>query len=51
MCVAMLSRTYREVLRTLELRGYDIFAGRASLSAKKKIALMAKTSASVTLKK
>lgn len=49
MCVAMLSRTYREVLRTLERRGYDIFAGRASLSARKKVALMATTSASVAL--
>ena len=49
MCVAMLSRTYREVLRTLEQRGYDVFAGRASLSAPKKITLMAKTSASVVL--
>lgn len=45
MCVAMLSGLYREILATIEARGYDVFGGRASLSTPRKLALMARRSA------
>jgi 15-cis-phytoene synthase len=45
MCVAMMSGLYREVLAEIEARDYDVFAGRAALSAPRKMALMARRSA------
>lgn len=45
MCVAMLSGLYREILGEIEVRGYDVFAGRAALSTPRKLALMARRSA------
>ncbi len=45
MCVSMLSGLYREILGTIEERGYDVFDGRASLSTPRKLSLMARRSA------
>jgi phytoene synthase len=40
MCVAMLAGLYREILREIEARDHDVFAGRVSLSAPRKLGLM-----------
>jgi phytoene synthase len=40
MCVAMLAGLYREILREIEARDHDVFAGRVSLSAPRKLRLM-----------
>jgi len=45
MCVSILSGLYREVLGEIEARRYDVFAGRAALSAPRKLALAARRSA------
>ena len=41
MCVAMLAGLYREILGEIEARDHDVFAGRVSLSAPRKLRLMA----------
>ena len=46
MCVAMLSGLYREILGEIEARDHDVFTGRAALSTPRKLALMARRSAS-----
>jgi 15-cis-phytoene synthase len=46
MCVAMLSGLYREILAAIEARGYDVLAGRVSLSTPHKLALMGRRTAS-----
>lgn len=46
MCVSMLSGLYREILAAIEARGYDVFAGRVSLSTPHKLALMGRRTAS-----
>lgn len=43
LCVAMLSGLYREILTVIEAQDYDVFAGRASLSTPRKLALMGHT--------
>lgn len=40
MCVAMLAGLYREILGEIEARDHDVFAGRVSLSAPRKLRLM-----------
>lgn len=45
MCVAMLSGLYREILRDIEGRGYDVFGPRVSLSPARKLALLARRTA------
>jgi phytoene synthase len=40
MCVAMLAGLYREILTEIEARDHDVFAGRVSLSAPRKLRLM-----------
>ena len=46
MCVSMLSGLYREILDAIEARDYDVFAGRVSLSSRRKLALMGRRTAS-----
>jgi phytoene synthase len=46
MCVSMLSGLYREILREIEARDHDVFAGRVSLPTRRKLTLMARRSAS-----
>jgi 15-cis-phytoene synthase len=46
MCVAMLSGLYREILGEIEARDHDVFGGRVSLPTRRKLALMARRSAS-----
>ncbi len=41
MCVSMLSGLYREILEVIEARDHDVFSGRVSLSAPRKLRLMA----------
>jgi phytoene synthase len=45
MCVAMLSGLYRQILREIEARDYDVMGGRISLSGGQKLALMARRTA------
>jgi len=45
MCVAMLSGLYRQILREIEHRDYDVMAGRVSLSGAQKLTLMARRTA------
>jgi phytoene synthase len=45
MCVAMLSGLYRQILREIEARDYDVMSGRISLSGAQKLALMARRTA------
>ncbi|MCU0307439.1 MAG: presqualene diphosphate synthase HpnD [Thermoleophilia bacterium] len=40
MCVGTLAGLYREILVRIEARGFDVFAGRVSLPAGRKLALM-----------
>ncbi len=40
MCVSMLAGLYREILGEIEQRDHDVFAGRVSLSAPRKLGLM-----------
>lgn len=40
MCVGMLAGLYREILGEIEARDHDVFAGRVSLSAPRKLRLM-----------
>jgi phytoene synthase len=42
MCVAMLSGLYRQILREIELRDYDVMGERVSLSGAQKLTLMAR---------
>jgi 15-cis-phytoene synthase len=46
MCVSMLSGLYREILGEIEARDHDVLAGRVSLSAGHKLALMGRRTAS-----
>ncbi|WP_217915027.1 presqualene diphosphate synthase HpnD [Miltoncostaea marina] len=45
MCVAMLSGLYREILREIEARQYDVFGPRVALSPARKATLLARRSA------
>jgi 15-cis-phytoene synthase len=40
MCVAILSGLYREILKDIEARDYDVFAGRVALSTGRKLSVM-----------
>ena len=40
MCVAILSGLYREILRDIEARDYDVFGGRVALSTSRKLGVM-----------
>lgn len=40
MCVAILSGLYREILKDIEARDYDVFGGRVALSTSRKLGVM-----------